>query len=113
MLKIETSEVNRVFLAAMSASNSAFVKKLRPFQTAVETHVIEAIYSNRNTASTADIRVNTDTQLLSFIGFDVDNGQFGDYAKLGARITATDDQTGLENSLKSLLEADITKLEAK
>jgi hypothetical protein len=75
--------------------------------------VIEAIYGNRNAASTADIRVNTDTQLLSFIGFDVDNGQFGDYAKLGARVTATDDQAGLENSLKSLLEADITKLESK
>jgi hypothetical protein len=75
--------------------------------------VIDAIYGDRNTASTADIRVNTDTQLLSFIGFDVDNGQFGDYAKLGARVTATDDQAGLENSLKSLLEADITKLESK
>ena len=39
VIQIELSEVNRVFLAAMAASNSDFVKKLRPFQSAVETHI--------------------------------------------------------------------------
>jgi rubrerythrin len=39
VIQIESSEINRVFLAAMAASNSAFVKKLRPFQKAVETHL--------------------------------------------------------------------------
>ena len=39
VIAIELSEVNRVFLAAMTASNSAFVKKLRPFGNAVETHI--------------------------------------------------------------------------
>jgi hypothetical protein len=39
VIEIELSEVNRVFLAAMEASNSAFVKKLRPFQDAIETHI--------------------------------------------------------------------------
>jgi hypothetical protein len=38
-IQLELSEVNRIFLAAMSASNSDFIKKLRPFQDAVETHI--------------------------------------------------------------------------
>jgi hypothetical protein len=37
--RIELSEVNQVFLATMAASNSPFVKKLRPFQKAVRTHI--------------------------------------------------------------------------
>jgi hypothetical protein len=37
--RIELSEVNQVFLATMAASNSPFVKKLRPFQKAVKTHM--------------------------------------------------------------------------
>jgi hypothetical protein len=39
VVQVELSEVNHVFLAAMAASNSPFVKKLQPFQTAVETHI--------------------------------------------------------------------------
>lgn len=39
VIQIESSEVNDVFPEAMAASNSAFVKKLRPFQEAVETHL--------------------------------------------------------------------------
>ena len=39
VVQIELSEVNQIFLAAMAASNSPFVKKLRPFQKAVETHI--------------------------------------------------------------------------
>ena len=38
-IQLELSEVNRIFLAAMTASNSDFIKKLRPFQTAVEMHI--------------------------------------------------------------------------
>jgi hypothetical protein len=37
--RIELSEVNQVFLAAMAASNSSFVKKLQPFRRAVEKHI--------------------------------------------------------------------------
>lgn len=39
VIQLELSEVNRIFMGAMTASNSTFVKKLRPFQTAVETHI--------------------------------------------------------------------------
>jgi rubrerythrin len=39
VVQVESSEVNRIFLAAMSASGSPFVKRLRPFQKAVETHI--------------------------------------------------------------------------
>jgi hypothetical protein len=39
VLTIETSEVNRVFLAAMDRSNSDFVKKLRPYRNAVAKHL--------------------------------------------------------------------------
>jgi hypothetical protein len=39
VLRIESSEVNDVFLAVISASNSEFVKKLRPFSCALEMHL--------------------------------------------------------------------------
>ena len=39
VMEIESSEINRVFLAAVAASESAFVKKLKPFQDAIETHI--------------------------------------------------------------------------
>jgi hypothetical protein len=39
LVQIELSEVNQVFLGAMKASNAAFVKKLRPFEKAVEAHL--------------------------------------------------------------------------
>ncbi|HCM26901.1 MAG TPA: hypothetical protein DIC34_10215 [Treponema sp.] len=73
--------------------------------------VIDAIYSNRNNKSTEAMKISTSTQLMSFIGFDIDSPQFGVFHELGARITSASDQAELENGLKSLLEADITKLE--
>jgi len=39
VLQIESSEVNAVFDAALAATDSAFVKRLRPFQTAMEAHM--------------------------------------------------------------------------
>ena len=39
VVHIESSEVNQVFLAVIAASNSDFVKKLRPFQCALEVHL--------------------------------------------------------------------------
>jgi Mg-chelatase subunit ChlD len=74
--------------------------------------VIDAIYADRNSASTKDLPVGTATQLLSFVGFDSDSGSFGPFRDRGARITSAQDQAGLESGLKGLLEADITKLEA-
>ncbi len=73
--------------------------------------VIKAIYSNANNKSTADFTVRTSTQLMSFIGFDIDSHIFDEFHELGARITSAVNQSELETSLKSLLEADITKLE--
>lgn len=38
-IRIESSEVNKVFHAALAASDAAFVKKLRPFREAMEAHM--------------------------------------------------------------------------
>lgn len=74
---------------------------------------IEALYANRNTASTEDLPVTTASQLLSFIGFDIESLQFQTFHEQGARVTSAANQEELEQSLKALLEADITKLEGK
>jgi hypothetical protein len=39
VLDIESAEINPLFQAIVAASDSAFVKKLRPFHTAIETHI--------------------------------------------------------------------------
>jgi rubrerythrin len=39
VIEIESSEVNQVFRAAMAASDSRFVKELRPFREAIGTHI--------------------------------------------------------------------------
>ena len=75
--------------------------------------VMDAIYSNRNSATTKDFAVATSTQLVSFVGFDVASPQFGRFHEKGARISAAGNQAELEDGLRSLLEADITKLETK
>ncbi len=39
VVQIESSEINEVFNAALAATDSAFVKKLRPFRKAMEAHM--------------------------------------------------------------------------
>ena len=39
VIEIESSEINRVFRAALAATDAAFVKKLKPFQTTMEAHM--------------------------------------------------------------------------
>lgn len=39
VLKIEAGEINQVFTAALAATDSAFVRRLRPFQEAMEAHM--------------------------------------------------------------------------
>lgn len=39
VIQIESSEINEVFPAALAATDSAFVKRLRPFQETMEAHV--------------------------------------------------------------------------
>jgi len=39
VVQIESSEINQIFRAALAASDSTFVKKLRPFQEAMEAHM--------------------------------------------------------------------------
>lgn len=73
--------------------------------------VIEAIYANRNNKSTEDMPIRTSTQLVSIIGFDIDSPKFARLHELGARVTQAGDGNELVSSLKSLLEADISKLE--
>ncbi len=74
--------------------------------------VLSAVYNNRNNANTPDYPVTTGSTLTTFIGFDVNTGQFQSLEKYGARITAAADQAQLASVLSNLLEADITKLEA-
>lgn len=74
---------------------------------------LDALYDNRNTASTADYEVRTSSQMVSFVGFDVSSGIFDNVKKKGARVASATNQAELEQSLTSLLEADITKLESK
>jgi len=74
--------------------------------------VLSAIYGNRNSASTPDYPVATNSILVSFIGFDIDAGRFAPLAAYGARVTSAEDQAELVRVLGRLLEADITRLEA-
>jgi len=39
VVQLESAEINQVFYAALGASDSAFVKKLRPFQKTMEAHM--------------------------------------------------------------------------
>lgn len=74
--------------------------------------VMEAITGNRNDASTVDFPVGTNGTIVSFVGFDIDSGLFGDLHTAGARITSAADQTELKTALQQILVADITRLEA-
>lgn len=73
--------------------------------------VLNAIYSNRNSASTEEYPVRTDTQLVTIIGFDINDPVFDTYKELGSRVVTASDQAELQGILQNLLEADITKLE--
>jgi von Willebrand factor type A domain len=75
--------------------------------------VMKALYGDRNNITTDDMKITTSSQLVSFVGFDVQSNQFDEFHNLGARITSADNQAEIESALKSFLEADITKLEAK
>ena len=39
VIRVESSEINGVFQAALDATDSAFVNRLRPFQKAMEAHI--------------------------------------------------------------------------
>jgi hypothetical protein len=39
VIQIESSEINQVFNTALAAANAAFVRRLRPFQEAMESHM--------------------------------------------------------------------------
>ena len=39
VVQVESSEINQVFYAALAATDSAFVKRLRPFQEAMQAHM--------------------------------------------------------------------------
>jgi hypothetical protein len=74
--------------------------------------VLAAVRADRNSASTAEIPVATNSILVSFIGFDIDAGRFAAIEREGARVLAAADQAELAEVLSSVLEADIGRLEA-
>jgi hypothetical protein len=43
VIQIESSEINPVFRAAIAATNAGFVKRLRPFQEAVDAHMLHIV----------------------------------------------------------------------
>jgi hypothetical protein len=73
---------------------------------------LEAVYANRNSATSEDFPVSTSSNLVSFIGFDIGSSYFQTLSSLGARVGSAQDRAELAGALSSLLEADITKLEA-
>lgn len=75
-------------------------------------NVIDGIYSNNNNKCTKDLEVYTSTQIINFIGFDVDDSTFSELEKHGANVTSASNKDQLGKALKDLLEADITKLES-
>jgi hypothetical protein len=76
------------------------------------TDVLSAIIENRNNKNTRDFPVITNSILVSFIGFDIDSDEFSNLADLGARVTSAANRLELNESLKRLFLADITRLEA-
>jgi von Willebrand factor type A domain len=75
--------------------------------------VLDAIVNNRNNKSTKDFPVLTSNILVSFIGFDVNAETFSTMHQNGARIMSASNKIELNESLKNLFLADITKLESK
>lgn len=74
--------------------------------------VLAALRANRNSASSKELPVYTDSTLVSFIGFDIDSGRFAKLASLGSRVSSASDRAGLASAISDILEADITRLES-
>ena len=74
--------------------------------------VLDAIVNSDNNKNNSDFPVLTNSVLVSFIGFDVNMNSFSRLNRLGARITSAADKEELNENLKALFLADITKLEA-
>ena len=70
--------------------------------------VEKALFSDSNTA-----KVKTSSQLLNFVGFDVQSSEFATFKSLGANVMAAGDQAELEKSFKSILDLDFSKMESK
>jgi Mg-chelatase subunit ChlD len=75
-------------------------------------NVLQAVVDNRNNKSTKDFPVLTSDILVSFVGFDIESDAFASLGKIGSRVTSAASKTALNESLKNLFLADITKLEA-
>jgi hypothetical protein len=75
--------------------------------------VLQAIVDSRNNKSTKDFPVFTNSILVSFVGFDVESDTFSNLKGIGSRVMSAANKTALDDSLKNLFLADITKLEAK
>ena len=75
--------------------------------------VLDAIVNSRNNKNTEDFPVLTNNILVSFVGFDVNSSIFNDLHDIGSRITSASNKEELNESLKNLFLADITKLESK
>jgi hypothetical protein len=75
--------------------------------------VLRAIVENRNNKSTRDFPVLTSSVLVSFVGFDMESDAFQSLGSIGSRVMSAANKTTLNESLKNLFLADITKLEAK
>ncbi len=75
--------------------------------------VMTAIVENKNNKTTDDFPVSTSNILVSFIGFDMDAGDFTELHDLGARVMTAGNKEELNKSMTDIFLADINKLEAK
>ncbi len=74
--------------------------------------VMKAMVENRNNKNTEDYPVLTSTILTSFVGFDINASVFQNLNDLGARVTSAQNREQLNQSLRTIFVADITKLES-
>ena len=77
--------------------------------------VMDAIVKNKNNKTTTDFPVSTSSILVSFVGFDIDtdNNEFSKLHDIGARVMSAGNKIELNETLKNVFLADITKLESK
>ena len=78
-----------------------------------KTKFLKPIGGNLNNKSTKDFPVTTSSVLVSFVGFDIASSTFDELHKQGARVMSADNKEELNQSMKNIFLADITKLESK
>ncbi|HOJ64191.1 MAG TPA: vWA domain-containing protein [Spirochaetota bacterium] len=75
--------------------------------------VLKAIVNNNNNLSTPDFPVLTNTILVTFVGFDLEENVFSRLKDFGARVVSASNSEELKDVLKNIFITDISKFENK